>query len=140
MSQIFRISDAASLAIHAMMLLSVTDAKQPISVAVMAERLGVSRAHLAKVFQRLAKADFVHSTRGPQGGFVLSRNADSIFLVEIYEIIEGPLRDVECLLGQPVCAGKCCVLGGLLHKIHSEVHDYFTKTRLSDICGALGAE
>lgn len=137
MSRIFRISDAVSLAIHAMMLLAVTDAKEPISVAHMSERLGVSRAHLAKVFQRLAKAGLVHSTRGPQGGFVLSRSAQSIFLSEIYEIIEGPIQAVECLLGHPVCNDKCCVLGGLLSSIHHQVHDYFTGTRLSEVCGAL---
>jgi Rrf2 family protein len=139
-SRLFRISDAANLAIHAMMLLASADAAEPISVAVMSERLGVSRAHLAKVFQRLAKAGLVSSTRGPQGGFVLTRPADSIMLAEIYEDIEGPIQAVECLLGHPVCKERCCVLGGLLTNVHSEVHKYFTTTRLSDVCDALRRE
>ncbi len=49
-----RISEAASLGMHAMGLLSTRES-QPMSARMAADRLGVSEAHLSKVLQRLKK-------------------------------------------------------------------------------------
>lgn len=134
MSEIVRISDAASIGMHAMMLLAAKSHGEPLSAVSVAETLGVSKAHLAKVFQRLAKAHLVKSTRGPQGGFVLGRSADTIPIMEIYEVLEGPFGETGCLLGEPVCDGDCCLLGGKIAELHDELKRYLERTRLSELC------
>ena len=66
MSTMLRISEAASLAMHAMLLL----AKAPetiLSTHEAATKLGVSEAHLAKVMQRL---QFVEQTQRQTGNQV----------------------------------------------------------------------
>ena len=67
MKSILRISDAASLGIHACALIA-ENGKKKINVSVMADQLKASKAHLAKVMQRLVKSGIVSSTRGPLGG------------------------------------------------------------------------
>lgn len=47
--------------------------------------------------------------------------------------------ELGSLLGQPVCGGNC-LLGGLLHKVASEVSAYFSQTKLSDLAQAFGQE
>ena len=91
-----RVSEATSLALHAMALLT-GDGSRPLSCHEMAEALQVSEAHLSKVLQRLGKQGFVSSLRGPKGGFRLARDPEDVSLLEIYEAIEGPVQFSNCL-------------------------------------------
>jgi Rrf2 family protein len=132
MSNIIRISEAASIALHAMVFLA-SQSERIVPSKEMASILGRSEAHLSKVLQRLAKAGLVSSTRGPRGGFVLKRPARDVSLLEVYEAIEGPLEETKCLLGQPICRGEKCIFGDLLNKVDQEAKEYLSRKRLSDL-------
>lgn len=132
MSRLVNISEAASLALHGMALLAA-QRDQRFTAQQLADRLQASSHHLAKVMQRLAKAQLVESSRGPQGGFTLARPAHTIKLLEIYEAVEGPLGGEGCLLGQPICDGKDCVLGEVVQRVHREARNYLARTRLSEL-------
>ncbi len=133
MSEIIHISEAASIGLHAMMLLAAEENRM-LSTKEMARRLSVSEAHLSKVMQRLAKVDLVRSAKGPSGGFMLDRPKENITLLEIYEAIEGPLVHRQCLLQKPLCGGeKNCIFGGLFSRFNREVLEYLSGTRLSDV-------
>lgn len=138
MSRVLKISEAASLALHTMVLLAANPGRT-LATRDIAALLRVSEAHLAKVLQRLARSGLVNSQRGPKGGFSLAKDAHAISLLEVYEAVEGPLETRSCLLEQPVCGGDC-LLGGLLHKVASEVSSYFAQTRLSDLAHAFSPE
>ena len=90
------------------------------TAAVMADGLSASEAHLAKVLQRLAKAGLVTGTRGPGGGFRLTRPAKEISAREVYEAIEGRLQVERCMVGKPLCrrsaAKNLCSRIGLIPK------------------------
>lgn len=103
-----------------------------------AAALGASAHHLAKVMQRLAKVGLVSSVRGPRGGFSLGKPADEVTLLEIYEVVEGPLATCGCLLQTPVCDGTDCVLGDVVQTIHAQLRDYLSKTTLAKLAGSLG--
>jgi len=131
MSNLFRVSEAASLAIHGMILMAESR-ETPLSAKEMASGLQASEAHLAKVLQRLGKAGLANSTRGPKGGFVLGKPADAVTLLDIYEAIEGPLETIACLLGRPICGGgQLCCMGGLLQSVGEQVRQHMANTRLS---------
>lgn len=132
MASMLRISEAANLGFHAMACLLDSSPGNAISVAEIAALLGVSRDHLGKVLQRLAKVGLVTSRRGPKGGFFLGSKAREATLLQILEAIDGPMTKVGCLLGRPICGGKC-ILGGLVDSLHEQVHDYLTKTTLADV-------
>ena len=96
MSNILKISEAASLGMHAMALL----AKEPgalISTGEIASILDVSEAHLSKVLQRLQRTGYVQSTRGPRGGFKFARPAESITVGDIVRSVEGSLSPIRCV-------------------------------------------
>jgi Rrf2 family nitric oxide-sensitive transcriptional repressor len=132
MDSMLRISEAANLGIHAMACLLDSSPGNAISVAEIAALLGVSRDHLGKVLQRLAKVSLVTSRRGPKGGFFLGSTSKDATLLQILESIDGPMTKVGCLLGRPVCGGKC-ILGGLVDSLHEQVHDYLSNTTLGDV-------
>lgn len=127
-----RISDAASLALHTMVLLAAR-AGELMSNKEIASVLKVSEAHLSKVLQRLAKVGLVGSTRGPKGGFYLGREASSITLMEVYEAIEGPLLLCNCILDKQICTKKHCILGKLIEKVNYQVKDYLANNTLDQL-------
>ncbi len=127
-----RISDAASLGLHAMAVLASVDDSSKMSVTSLAKRLAVSDHHLAKVMQRLNKHGLVSSRRGPKGGFVLARPSDEISLLEVFEAIEGPLPNKTCLMNTRVCNGTC-ILGDLLYSINRMVREHLENNTLADM-------
>ncbi len=102
-----------------------------------ANLLGASGNHLAKVMQRLVKAGLVNSVRGPQGGFQLDRSASKITLLNIYEAIEGPIQDSGCLSDNPICQAPGCILGQTVRDLHRQLKDCLKRTTLSELADSL---
>ena len=127
-----RISEAASLALHTMVFLAgVPDTRY--SSGRIARTLCVSEAHLAKVLQRLSKAGFLVSVRGPNGGFRLARKPEKITLLEVFEAIDGPFEPEECLMHDHSCGQMGCLFGDLLGDINRQVRGYLGGRNLEDV-------
>lgn len=139
MARLVKISEAAALALHVMVLMAGRRGK-PISTAAAASRLSVSDAHLSKVLQRLSKAGLVDSIRGPRGGFVLGRSPGRITLLDVYETIEGRHGESGCLFDSPGCGAPRCILNGLLAKVNARLVAYLSGTRLSALANLYPAE
>jgi Rrf2 family protein len=124
------LSEAATLALHAAIFIANAPAGRA-SNREMAQTLGVSEAHLAKVLNRLTKAGLLRSMRGPSGGFSLARPPGEILLLEVYEATEGPLQAPTCLWDTPKCGRKSCPLGDLMHDINTRLRDFLATTSLA---------
>lgn len=127
---ILKISEAASIALHAMIELAKKQDKL-ISVKEIANTLDVSANHLSKVMQRLTKAGFVESIKGFNGGFKIAGKVEDITFLEIYELFDGKLKDSNCLLAHQECKSNC-IFGDLISSINKQVKEAFVKTKLSD--------
>jgi len=132
MDGMLRISKAAMLGIHAMACMARSGPREPVTAASLAQRLGVSEAHLGKVLQRLAKQNLLHSRKGPIGGFTLARPADGILLLEILEAIDGPSHEGQCCIAGHSHEGRGCLIDRLLRSVHDEVHQSLAATTLAD--------
>lgn len=128
MSKIVTLSEAATIGLHAMVL--IARAGEGMNVQTIAEKTGSSRHHIAKVMQRLAKDNFLTSTRGPSGGFVLKRNPNEITLLEIYECIEGKIEVSNCPLDHNICAFEKCLMSNLTQTMTMQVRDYLNSRTL----------
>ena len=132
MASIIQISEAASLALHSMVMLAASPGRS-LTVKEITARTLVSEAHLSKVMQRLAKAGLVKSTRGPKGGFVLGDAGLSTSLLAIFESIEGPVADSGCLLTSRECPFRECLFDGLLGRMTAEFKEYMRTKKLEDL-------
>lgn len=137
MSNIIKISEAASIALHAMVLLA-RERANGLNAKKMADIIQVSEAHLAKVLQRLARADLVVSTRGPRGGFTLNGDPREITLIRVYEAVEGDLDPAGCLFAVPVCRGEDCIFGNLLREKSEEIRHYMEEKTLDQLTSIYG--
>jgi Rrf2 family nitric oxide-sensitive transcriptional repressor len=133
-----RISEAARLGLHAAALIARSDRR--VSVRELAERLHVSRSHLAKVMQRLVSAGLLDSERGARGGFRLAKQADHVMLLEVWEALDGEVSGAECLFDKPVCTSGRCAVGGLVGSVIREVRDRLGSISLADFVKGWGRE
>jgi Rrf2 family protein len=136
-ASVFKISDSTILAFHAMAILT-SDLERSYSVKEMALELKVSGNHLSKVLQRLAKAGYVNSVRGPNGGFSAAKKAGQSSLLELYELNEGPLPVKGCLFGTPRCKAGTCRLNDFLEDIGGRIENFLSKTNLSQLTTTKG--
>lgn len=131
MSKILNISEAASIAIHSMALIAASGER--LNVGMLAQRTSFSKNHIAKVLNQLVKNNFLLSERGPNGGFVLSRPAESINLLSVYESVEGSLDTPVCTMKCSLCEQSGCVFGGLSGKFQKEFREYLERKMVSDL-------
>lgn len=130
MGRVISLSEASSIAIHAMVLIAKSE--HNLNVNKIAELTGASRNHLAKVMQRLVKDKYVKSTRGPLGGFVLLKPANEITMLDIYESIEGAIEQTTCPLERPVCPFSKCLMGTIIYELTDQFQKYMKAQKLSD--------
>ncbi len=74
---------------------------------IMVEEIAKARAipkdFLFKILQKLAKAKIVKSYRGIKGGYQLAQKPEDINLLDIIEVIEGPMAMNVCALDKRRC-------------------------------------
>ncbi len=122
MAKVFTLSEAASIALHGMIL--IAQEKEGLNVLKIAERTDTSKHHVAKVMQRLVKAGYLSSQRGPSGGFILRKNPAEINFLEIYEVIEGPIEVGDCPMDKKICPFDKCLMDNVTNKMTLDFKDY----------------
>jgi Rrf2 family transcriptional regulator, nitric oxide-sensitive transcriptional repressor len=90
--------------------------ESPFSTSDLARELGLSRHHLTKIMQRLARGGIVETRRGAGGGAILARAPQDIRLGEIVRLLEERTALVDCFRsggGDCTLDGSCRLKGKL---------------------------
>jgi len=94
----------------------------------------IPRSFLAKILQKLVKADIVRSYRGVKGGFSLARPAHSITVFEVLEAAEGKMALNICLTDKKKCSFlKSCPTHFLWNNVQSKLSEILKKTNFEDL-------
>jgi len=75
----------------------------PVTLEAMARDQHISVRYLAKIIQDLRRSGIIRSTRGARGGYTLSRPAEDITLLDIWESLDGPIYPVDCIADPGQC-------------------------------------
>jgi Rrf2 family nitric oxide-sensitive transcriptional repressor len=85
----------------------------------------ISRNHLVKVVNRLARAGFVQTHRGRAGGVARARDPEQIRVGDVLRHTEGAFEPVECFRTENQCViTPACLLPAIL----SEAYRNFVAT------------
>lgn len=68
-----------------------------------AKKENISPKYLEQVIIPLRTAGLVKSVRGSRGGYSLAKAPSQISLKDVIEVLEGPLRLVDCLVDPQSC-------------------------------------
>ncbi len=139
MAEILRVSDAARIGLHAVLLLAQQSDKR-LTTNEIAAVLGCSAAHLAKVLLQLQRAGLVKGKSGPKGGYQLAKPPERISLLDIYQAVEGRLSADVCPFAVPVCNSGGCPLSAFFLRFNQQVIDCLSSQRVSEITLNLGGK
>ncbi|MCC2111415.1 MAG: Rrf2 family transcriptional regulator [Hyphomicrobiales bacterium] len=100
-----RLNVQTDYALRLLMHLAV-NGDQLSTIAGIAKHYGISKNHLMKVAQSLAREGFIETVRGRSGGLRLARGQDEITVGEVVRKIETDFALVQCLQGAD---GMCLI-------------------------------
>ncbi len=95
-----------------------------------AAKTGVTPRFTLKILHGLVSGDIVKSYKGANGGYTLARNAKDITLLEVVELVCGPLEISQCQRGNEGCThpdGLC-----RFRSVFGDVSSYM-KAKFSEI-------
>jgi len=128
-----KISKQVDYGIQFLMRLAL-DTKSTISLREFSIEHNISFLFMQKIVKKLREAKLVESYRGASGGYMLSRNPETLSLIEIMESIEGPYMISECTNKGIVCVKiSTCTAKKPLHGIQTQITSYLQQTTLKSL-------
>jgi Rrf2 family nitric oxide-sensitive transcriptional repressor len=110
-----RLTAYTDFSLRVLMYLALHPNRRP-TIAEIAARYGISKAHLMKVVYQLGLKGYIETTRGKGGGLTLAKRLDQITIGEIVRQTEPDMALVACFEpnGPPCIIAPACRLKGKL--------------------------
>ncbi len=106
----------------------------PVLLDDLAQAQSIPKKYLYAVFGALKNAGIVVSTRGAGGGYYLAKKPEDITVLEVIEVLEGPLDIVECTQHPDICdMAKRCPTTELWLGLSGHIKDFLGKKHLSQL-------
>ncbi|MFD0713323.1 Rrf2 family transcriptional regulator [Paenibacillus sp. GCM10027626] len=122
-------SQATDYALHAMLYLVEEAPDKPVSVQLLAEKMGVSQTYLSKMLTKLVKAGLIHSVSGANGGYRLKRNQDEISFLDVIHAIEGTASIFECSFNH----GSECLIQQIIVEGEQQMERFLSSQKISEL-------
>ena len=120
----------------AMADLARVNRNKPTSLSEISLRQGISISFLEQIFLKLKRNNLVKSSRGPAGGYELSKSPEEITLSSIIEAVDERVKTLGCKKeSKKGCHGKSikCITHDLWDDLENHINNFFEKNTLRDI-------
>ena len=120
----------------AMADLANNNANQPTSLTEISLRQGISISFLEQIFSKLKRNNLVKSSRGPFGGYFLTKSPEEIKLLSIIKAVDEKVKTVGCKKdSKKGCNGKSvkCITHNLWDDLESHINNFFEQNTLRDV-------
>ena len=131
-----KLTNKGRYAVMAMADLAKANVNQPTCLSEISLRQGISISFLEQIFLKLKKNDLVKSSRGPAGGYTLTRSPEEIKLSSIIKAVDEKVKTVGCKKeSKKGCTGKSikCITHNLWDDLETHINNFFEKNTLKDI-------
>ncbi len=133
------LSNTCKYALRALIYLGkFSEENKRIGIKRISEDLSLSSPFLGKILQNLVKQKLLVSTKGPNGGFSLSRPAADISLWDIVIKVDGEEFFTNCLISLEPCfthdpTKPLCPVHSQYDKLKKEISVFYKETSLEII-------
>ncbi|TDE37564.1 RrF2 family transcriptional regulator [Antarcticimicrobium sediminis] len=129
-----RLTSFTDYGLRMLMRMASTPSKA-FSTAELAEEFNLSRNHLSKIMQQLARGGIVETRRGSGGGAVLREPPEDINLGDVVRLLEQGQALVECFgpEGGDCSITGCCRLQARLRHAEARFLEDLNNSTLADI-------
>ena len=131
-----RLTAYTDFSLRVLMYLALHPDRRP-TIAEIAGRYGISKAHLMKVVYQLGLNGYVDTTRGKGGGLTLARRLEDVTIGEIVRQTEPDMALVACFdPSAPVCIiAPACRLKGKLNEARTAFLKVLDDCTLAEVMG-----
>ena len=131
-----KLTSKGRYAVMAMADLAKINANHPTNLTDISLRQGISLSFLEQIFSKLKKSNLVQSSRGPFGGYLLTKRPEEIKLSSIINAVDEKVKTVGCKKeSKKGCTGKSvkCITHNLWDDLERHINSFFEKNTLKDI-------
>lgn len=129
-----KISTKGRYGVRILLDLALHEGNAPRLIRDISESQQISEKYISRLIIALRRANMVRSIRGAKGGFRLARNPAELTLLDIVEVMEGPVAIVDCVRFPEKCSrNDQCATREVWDALNSEIREAMRKVTLSDI-------
>ena len=134
-----RVSTKGRYGLRTLMDIAMHQAKGPVTLNDIAGRQEISVKYLWQVINPLKTAGMLRVTRGAKGGYVLARRPEDITMLEVMDILEGPVSLVDCLTKRDSCSRTDrCVARTVWQEVNDAVEKAMKGITLAEVLHRCG--
>ncbi|MCK4999917.1 MAG: Rrf2 family transcriptional regulator [Anaerohalosphaera sp.] len=126
------VSRKCRYALRAMFELTLRQGGKPLKVNEIAASQSISVRFLEVILSELRQGGFVESRRGKSGGYLLARKADSIFVGQIINFVQGNGHR-DCLDTSKQTVPGDWAMAGLWRRVNEVVDNIYNNTSFADL-------
>ena len=127
-----KLTTKGRFAVTAMLDIALSQKNGPVTLLSVSERQSISLSYLEQLFSKLRQKGVVESTRGPGGGYKITRPCSEISIKEIIAAVDEKVDATQCN-GRGDCHdGKQCITHNLWISVNLKVLDYLGGLTLQD--------
>ena len=127
-------------AVTAMIDLALHDIDGPVALADISERQSISLSYLEQLFSKLRRNGLVISTRGPGGGYTLSKGAHRIDVSSIIIAVDEDVDVTKCR-GKGNCQDdKICLSHELWSMLSEQIRAFLKEITLGSLMESKGVK
>ncbi len=135
-----RLTTKGRYAVTAMLDLALHYKDGPITLADISQRQGISLSYLEQLFSKLRKQGLVDSTRGPGGGYRLSRDANDIAVADVITAVDEKVETTRCG-GLSNCQDdQQCLTHELWTELSGQIHQFLMGISLGQLVEHKGVQ
>ncbi|MDQ7075046.1 MAG: Fe-S cluster assembly transcriptional regulator IscR [Gammaproteobacteria bacterium] len=128
-----RLTTKGRYAVTAMLDLALHGGEGPMTLADISSRQRISLSYLEQLFSKLRKNGLVLSTRGPGGGYSLSKPVHEIAIASIIEAVDEKVDATRCG-GLANCHDQQrCLTHDLWMSLSEQIHGFLAGISLGDL-------
>jgi len=120
-------------AVTALLDLALHDGDGPVCLSEIAARQDISLPYLEQLFTRLRRRGLVSSTRGPGGGYNLSKGAADIRVADIISAVDESFDATRCGGERDCHGGKSCLTHELWEDLSREIQRFLQSVSLEQL-------
>ncbi len=128
-----KLTSKGRYAVTAILDLAFHARQGPVSLSHISRRQNISLSYLEQLFARLRKHQLVTSTRGPGGGYSLSRPADRIAVAEVIAAVDEHIDSTRCSGAANCHEGSQCLTHDLWDDLSRQIMAFLDEISLQDL-------
>jgi len=130
----FHISRRLDYGLHIMISLAADESDQAQTSANLANKLQIPLPFLHQIAHSLMQAGLIRTSPGPHGGLRLNGDPNTISVLKIAEVLEGPIIMTPCLDGNDACPRqKTCAPQSMWDQLQRKIIDHLENCSLQSL-------